>query len=96
MISFRVGYTDGAVLTREFGDTYPPKTFVDLERYQVLVKLMENGANREPFQAQTLSPIASSAGRKEKLLTRSREKYAIQRKKIERKLEAWMKRSTNS
>lgn len=90
LISFRVGNTDAEVLAREFGETFIPKNFVDLDRYEVLTKLMQNGANLDPFRARTLAPLENNSGRKEKLIARSREKYASQRKKVEQKLDHWL------
>ena len=90
LLSFRIGNTDAEVLAREFGDTFPPTNFVDLERYEVLVKLMENGANLQPFRAQTLAALELRIGRPEKLIARSREKYAAKRVDVEAKIERWL------
>ena len=90
LVSFRIGNTDAEVLSREFGETFPPANFVDLDRYEVLVKLMENGANPEPFRARTLAPIEHRVGKREKLIARSREKYAALRADVEAKIERWL------
>ncbi len=90
LVSFRIGNTDAEVLSREFGETFPPANFVDLARYEVLVKLMENGANLEPFRARTLAPIEHRFGKREKFIARSREKYAASRANVEAKIERWL------
>ena len=90
LVSFRIGNTDAQVLAREFGETFPPASFVDLDRYEVLVKLMENGANPEPFRARTFAPMEHRVGKREKLIARSREKYAASRRDVEAKLERWL------
>ena len=90
LVSFRIGNTDAEVLSREFDETFPPANFVDLDRYEVLVKLMENGANPEPFRARTLAPIEQRVGKREKLIARSREKYAASRAEVEAKIERWL------
>jgi hypothetical protein len=90
LVSFRVGNTDAEVLAREFGHTFSPSNFVDLARYEVLVKLMENGANLQPFRAQTLAPLHLRVGRREKLIARSREKYSASRSNVEAKIERWL------
>ena len=89
-VSFRIGNTVAEVLAREFGETFPPTNFVDLDRYEVLVKLMQNGANLEPFRARTLAPIEHRVGKREKLIARSREKYAASRVEVEAKIERWL------
>ena len=90
LISFRVGYTDAEVLEKEFGKTFPATTITDLNRYEAIVKLLENGATREPFRARMLPPLENRVGRKDNLIARSRERFAMKRSKIEAKLNRWM------
>lgn len=42
------------------------------------------------YRAQTLPPIEHQDGRREKLIARSREKYAAKRVDVEAKIERWM------
>jgi hypothetical protein len=90
VISFRVGYADAEVLEKEFGKTFPPAALSDLERYEAIVKLLEEGANREPFRAKMLPPLENRVGRKEKLIARSRERFAAPRVVVEGKLNRWL------
>ena len=90
LISFRVGYTDAEVLEKEFGKEFPATAIADLDRYEAIVKLLEDGANRTPFRAKMLPPLDNLVGRKEKLVARSRERFAMQRSIIEAKLNRWM------
>ena len=91
LLAFRIGNTDAEVIAREFGGDFPPANFVDLPRYEVLVKLMENGTTLVPFRASTLPPIEQHrVGCREKLIARSREKYANSRAGVEGKLERWL------
>jgi hypothetical protein len=90
VISFRVGYADAEVLEKEFGKTFPPAVFSDLERYEAIVKLLEDGANREPFRAKMLPPLENRVGRKDKLIARSRERFAAPRAVVEAKLARWL------
>jgi hypothetical protein len=92
LISFRVGYADAEVLEKEFGKTFPPSALADLERYEAAVKLLENGANQEPFRAKMLPPIENRVRKAQKLIARSRERFATPRAIVEAKLERWMKR----
>ena len=89
LVSFRIGNTDAEVLSREFGETFPPANFVDIDRYEVLVRLMENGANPAPFRARTLAPVEQRIGKRETFIARSREKYATRRSNVDAKIKRW-------
>jgi hypothetical protein len=89
LIAFRVGYGDAEALSEEFGKTFLPATLADLDRYEAVVKLLEEGTNREPFRAKMLPPLENRIGRKEKLLAKSRERFSIHRSLIHEKLSLW-------
>jgi energy-coupling factor transporter ATP-binding protein EcfA2 len=89
LIVFRIGYADAETVEKEFGRTFPASAFADLERHEIVVKLLQDGANREPFRAKTLAPLENRIGRREKLIARSRERFATPRKVVEQKLNAW-------
>jgi hypothetical protein len=55
-----------------------------------VVKLLEDGANLEPFRAKMLPPLENRVGRKDKLIALSRERFATLRAKIDDKLNRWM------
>lgn len=96
LVSFRVGHSDAEVLKREFGNTYPLEAFVSLDRFEIIARLAENGRTCEPFRALTLPPIEHHVGRREKLISRSREKYAAPRATVEEKINRWIQeRSTD-
>ena len=90
LVAFRVGHTDAEVLEKEFGNTFPPSAIADLDRYEGIVKLLEDGANREPFRARMLPPSGNPVGRKQKLIARSRERFAAARVHVQNKLERWI------
>jgi hypothetical protein len=77
-------------MEKEFGKAFPASALADLGRYEAIVKLLEDGANREPFRATTLPPLENRIARKEKLIAQSRERFATQRAIIEDKLDRWM------
>jgi energy-coupling factor transporter ATP-binding protein EcfA2 len=89
LISFRIGNTDAEVMAKEFGDTFASSTLADLDRYEAAVKLLENGTNKEPVRAKMLPPIETNTGRRNKLISRSRERFATPRTAIEDKLNRW-------
>jgi energy-coupling factor transporter ATP-binding protein EcfA2 len=90
LIAFRMGYADAEVMEKEFGKTFPASALADLDRYEVVVKLLQGGANQEPFRAKTLPPLKTRTGRKDKLIALSRQRFAMPRLKIEGKLNRWM------
>jgi len=90
LIVFRIGYADAEVIEKEFGKALPASVLSDLERYEAVVKLLENGANKEPFRAKMSPPLGNRVGRKEKLIARSRERFGTARAIIEGKLNRWM------
>jgi hypothetical protein len=90
LISFRIGNTDAEVMAKEFGNTFAPSTLADLGRYEAVVKLLENGTNREPFLGKMLAPLKNCIGRKERLIACSRERFAVPRAIMDEKLNRWM------
>ena len=90
LITFRIGNTDAEVLAKEFGNTVPAKALADLEAYEIVIKLLENGTNAEPFRGKTLAPLANRVGRRQKLIARSRERFSTDRKTVEEKLQRWV------
>jgi hypothetical protein len=77
-------------LEREFGDSYPAHQFTDLANYEVLVKLLEDGRYRQPFRGKTVPPSGRFIGRRDNLISRSRQRYATPRKLVEEKIRRWM------
>jgi hypothetical protein len=94
LIALRIGYADAEIMEKEFGKTFPPSALADLDRYEAVVKLLEDGTNREPFRARMLPPLEIRAGRKDKLLARSRERFAQPRTAVEQKLHRWLSSTT--
>ena len=91
ILVFRIGYVDAEAMEKEFGKAVKASVLADLDRYQAVVKLLENGANREPFHATMLPPFENRIGRKDKLIARSREQFGTPRAVIEDKLHRWMR-----
>ena len=74
----------------EFGHEFAEQQLVDLDRFELVVKLLESGTNRTPFRARSLSPLENRIGHREKLIARSRERFAAQRQEVEAKLNRWL------
>lgn len=92
LMSFGVGYADARAMHGQFGEAFVPSQFVDLDRFEMFVRLFQDGAAREPFRARALPPIENRIGRAAKLIARSREKYSSNRSVIEAKLNRWIAR----
>ena len=57
LIAFRVGATDAAILTKQFGEDVPSaRDLVNLGNHELFIKLMIDGQQSKPFSATTLAP----------------------------------------
>ena len=90
LISFRIGHSDAEILHKEFGDTFSTSVLADLPQYEAIVKLLENGTNREAFRAKMLPPFENRIGKQMKLITRCRARFSTQRAKVEEKVSRWI------
>lgn len=90
MVAFRVGHRDAEALELAFGKTYPAAQFTSLSNGEVCAKLLSYGTDRDAFLGRTLPPLGRRNGRRDKIIRRSREKYATRREAIERKLSYWL------
>jgi hypothetical protein len=86
LFSFRVGNTDAEVLQKEFGNAFIAQQFVDLERFTVFSKILEDGTNKEPFKGTTWQPMEDSRGKAVSHIRNSRQKFATPRTRVEAKL----------
>ena len=90
LIAFRVGNPDAETLEKEFGKAYTAGAIADLARYSAVVKLLEEGTTRAPFVAHMLPPVEKQIGRRKKIISRSRERFATPRGIVEAKCARWM------
>lgn len=93
VLAFRVGHDDADELRRTFGDAFPASRFVGLSNGEVCAKLLADGTDGEPFVGRTLPPQGPRCGRREKILKRSRERWAAKREEVEEKVERWLRRA---
>lgn len=90
LIAFRIGYADAEIMEKEFGREFSASGLADLDRYEVVVKLLQDGTNLTPFRATMLPPLQNRTGRKENLILRSRERFATPRAVVEDKINRWI------
>jgi hypothetical protein len=86
LLSFRVGATDAEILETEFGRSHVARQFVDLDRFEVIARPLENGTNVEPFRGKTLKSLGRHSGQRTKIIARSRRRFASTRAAVEHKL----------
>lgn len=91
LIAFRVGHEDAHILQRAFGDEYVASQFTALSNGEVLAKLLRNEHVLQPFFGRTLPPQGKLQGHREKIIMRSRLKYAVPRERAERRLDWWFR-----
>ncbi len=89
MVTFRVGSSDAEILAKEFVPTFVEEDLVNLPKFQIYLKLMIDGVASRPFSATTLGPLASATNSTERVVRVSRERYAVNRDKIEDKIMRW-------
>jgi len=77
MFSLRVGNTYAEVVQKEFGNEFAAQQFLDLERFQVLSRILEKGTNTQPFKGVTLQPVDNSHGRPVAHGENSRRSYCV-------------------
>jgi len=87
--TFRVGSTDAEVLAKEFVPTFTEPDLINLAKFNIYLKLMIDGVASRPFSATTLPPIGLVTDSAESVIKVSRERYAIEREKIEDKIAKW-------
>jgi hypothetical protein len=91
IVSFCIGNTDAEILEKEFGRSYSAEQFTDLKRYEIIVKLLEDGAHLEPFRGKTLPKMGTPSLRREIIIEQSRQRYSLKREVIEKKIAKWMR-----
>lgn len=86
LITFRVGADDAAVLMKEFTPVFDANDLVNLNIYNIYLKLSIDGLTVPAFSAQTLPPPPDKNYNAEKIIALSRERYAKPVKFVEEKV----------
>lgn len=87
IISFRVGGTDADFLVKEFEPVFSSNDLVNLDKYNIYIKLLIDGVSSPAFSAKTLPPVQKLSGNIEKIIDTSRSKYAGMREEVENQIE---------
>ncbi len=93
MVCFRVGAADAYFLVKEFEPYFNEEDLVNLNKFDIYLKLMIDGVTSKPFSATTLPPMSEgkrNLKNKEKAIKVSRERYANKKTDVENKILRWL------
>jgi hypothetical protein len=83
LISFSVGAEDAAIIHKEFAEVFTENDLVNLQNYQIAIKLMIDGHSTRPFLAHTLPLPVSRNQNRTKVINVSRERWAKKARNLE-------------
>ncbi|MEK7096639.1 MAG: type IV secretion system DNA-binding domain-containing protein, partial [Patescibacteria group bacterium] len=72
IVSFRVGGNDADFLVKEFEPVFEANDLVNLDKYQIYIKLLIDGISSPAFSARTLPPVDKITGNGEAVINQSR------------------------
>jgi hypothetical protein len=90
IISFRVGHSDAEILAAELGEPATPAQLTDLDRFQVIAKVMSNGRMLGAFNGTTILPDAKATGKAEALIRFSNERFTVPQSLVEERISRWL------
>jgi CxxC-x17-CxxC domain-containing protein len=90
LVCFRVGAEDAEFLEKEFSPEFTAEDLVNLDRFNIYLRLMIDGLSGRPFSSKTLPPL-NPLGKslREKIIQNSRERYGTERAIVEEKISRW-------
>ncbi len=83
LISFRVGGADADYLVKEYEPVFDGNDLVNLDKYNIYIKLLIDGVASPAFSSRTLPPVERITGNNEKIIAHSRQKYSRDRAYVE-------------
>lgn len=89
LIAFRVGYSDAFVFEQELGRAFVASQFADLNRYEFILRLLQNGQLIEPQRVGALPPLLTERHPHERRIRHCRERFARPRALVEDRLRRW-------
>lgn len=92
ILAFRIGYIDAEIMAKQFALEYPPTSFTELPNHSVFAKILVDGESKQPFRGWTVPVEEFETNAREKIIRRSRERFSYPRKKVEERLERWIRR----
>lgn len=92
MVVFRLGERDAEILERELGGPYTATQLTGLGRHEVCARILTSGISEPAFLGRTYPPSGQRYGHREKIIRRSREKYATKKAIVEEKIARWIQK----
>jgi hypothetical protein len=90
MVTFRVGAYDAEVLEKEFAPVFTMEDIVNLDKYQVYLRLMIDGVGSQPFSANTINtPPTPVPNFVTEIIDTSRSQFARPRVGVEDEIRDW-------
>ncbi len=93
IVCFRVGAADAYFLIKEFEPYFLEEDLVNLNKFDIYLKLMIDGTASRPFSATTLPPMSEgkvNLKNKESVIKVSRERYTNSKVEVEDKIIRWL------
>lgn len=89
IVSFRVGAGDAASLTKEYEPIFDANDLVNLDNYQIYLKMAIDGVTVPAFSAGTLPPRTDKTNLVETIVERSRKNYTRSSEEVEDYVTEW-------
>ena len=90
MVSFRIGAQDAEEVEKEFAPEFALEDFVNLGKYNIILKLMIDGLASRGFSSTTMPPIMPEHDSyREEVLASSREQFTSDRTNVEAYINKW-------
>ncbi|MFA6531950.1 MAG: DUF87 domain-containing protein [Patescibacteria group bacterium] len=86
LLTFRVGGADADFLVKEYEPVFDANDLVNLDKYNIYIKLLIDGISSPAFSARTLPPVQKLTGNAEKVVAFSREHYSNPRFYVEEQI----------
>ena len=81
-ICFSLGADDAFLMSRQFAPTIGAEDFQNLEKFQIILRLMIDGMSSQPFTAETLPPTVSEEDFTDSILENHAKHYTQAHKKV--------------
>ena len=90
MFTFRVGAYDAEVLEKEFAPVFTMEDIVNLDKFQIYLRLMIDGVGSQPFSARTINnPPQPEKNFVSEIIDTSRSQFARPRAAVEEEIKNW-------
>ncbi|HWA51734.1 MAG TPA: type IV secretion system DNA-binding domain-containing protein [Patescibacteria group bacterium] len=82
LIAFSAGASDARILASEFANVFTQDNLINMQNYQIALRMMIDGHSERPFLATTLPLPSLVNGNKEKIIKVSRERWGKKAKEV--------------